>query len=120
MGERSVGRPFLGMGCEPELSVAAPATCPVALRARIRLCRLPAGPPIYPFEMRRKLSTDRGRELYAQRKITLEPVFGQIRYNRRIDRFMRRGRAAAQSEWWLVAATHNILKLHSHWIASTA
>ena len=70
--------------------------------------------------MRRKLSTDRGRELYGQRKITIEPVFGQIKYNRRIDRFMRRGRAAAQSEWRLVAATHNLLKLHNHWVANTA
>ena len=70
--------------------------------------------------MRRKLTSERGRKLYAQRKITVEPVYGQIKYNRRIDRFMRRGRAAAQSEWRLVAATHNILKLHSHWIANTA
>ena len=50
----------------------------------------------------------------------VEPVYGQIKYNRRVDRFMRRGRAAAQSEWRLVAATHNLLKLHSHWIANTA
>ena len=70
--------------------------------------------------MRRKLKTERGRELYAQRKITVEPVYGQIKYNRRVDRFMRRGRAAAQSEWRLVTATHNLLKLHSHWIADTA
>ncbi len=70
--------------------------------------------------MRRKLATDRGRELYANRKITVEPVYGQIKHNRRIDRFMRRGRAAAQSEWRLVTATHNLLKLHSHWIANTA
>ena len=34
--------------------------------------------------------------------------------------FMRRGRAAAQSEWRLVAATHNLLKLHPHWIVITA
>jgi hypothetical protein len=61
--------------------------------------------------MRRRLSTDRGRELYAQRKITVEPIYGQIKYNRRIDRFMRRGRAAAQSAWRLVAATHNLLKV---------
>jgi Transposase DDE domain len=70
--------------------------------------------------MRDKLSTDRGRELYAQRKITVEPVFGQIKYNRYIDRFMRRGRSAASSEWRLVTATHNLLKLHSHWTISTA
>ena len=71
-------------------------------------------------QMRDKLSTDRGRELYAQRKITIEPVFGQIKYNRHIDRFMRRGRSAALSEWRLVTATHNLLKLHSHWTVSTA
>jgi Transposase DDE domain len=70
--------------------------------------------------MRRKLSSDRGHAIYGQRKITIEPVFGQIKYNRRIDRFMRRGRAAAQSEWRLVAATHNLLKLHTHWVANTA
>jgi hypothetical protein len=70
--------------------------------------------------MRRKLTSDRGRKLYAQRKITIEPVFGQIKHNRRVARFMRRGRTAAQSEWRLVTATHNLLKLHSHWIADTA
>ena len=71
-------------------------------------------------KMRRKLKTKRGRKLYAQRKISVEPVYGQIKYNRRVDRFMRRGRAAALSEWRLVAATHNLLKLHRHWIADTA
>jgi transposase len=71
-------------------------------------------------QMRDKLTSDRGRELYAQRKISVEPVYGQIKYNRRVDRFMRRGRAAARSEWRLVTATHNLLKLHSHWIANTA
>ncbi len=69
-------------------------------------------------QMRDKLNTDRGRKLYAQRKVTIEPVFGQIKYNRHIDRFMRRGRSAAHSEWRLVTATHNLLKLHSHWIAN--
>jgi hypothetical protein len=70
--------------------------------------------------MRRNLTSERGRKLYAQRKISVEPAYGQIKYNRRIDRLMRRGRAAAQSEWRLVAATHNMLKLHSHWITNTA
>jgi transposase len=70
--------------------------------------------------MREKLASDRGRTLYALRKTTIEPVFGQIKYNRRVDQFMRRGRAAVQSELRLVAATHNMLKLHNHWIANTA
>ena len=71
-------------------------------------------------EMREKLTSETGRQLYAQRKITIEPVYGQIKYNRGITEFMRRGRAAVQSEWRLVAATHNLLKLHTHWTASTA
>jgi DDE family transposase len=71
-------------------------------------------------QLRDKLSTDYGNAIYRQRAITIEPVFGQIKFNRRIDRFLRRGRAAARSEWRLTAATHNLLKLHSHWIANTA
>jgi transposase len=70
--------------------------------------------------MRKKLSSERGRKLYAQRKVTVEPVYGQIKHNRRVERFMRRGRAAALSEWRLVAATHNLLKLHNHWITDPA
>jgi hypothetical protein len=70
--------------------------------------------------MRQTLATERGRELYRKRQLTVEPVYGQIKHNRRIDRFLRRGRAAARSEWRLVAATHNLLKLHNHWIATTA
>jgi Transposase DDE domain len=60
-------------------------------------------------QTRGKLQTDRGRALYALRKITIEAVFGQIKYNRRVDQFMRRGRAAVHSELRLVAATHNML-----------
>ena len=41
-GERNVGRPFFVDGpLSPVFSVAAPATDPVALRARMRRCRLP-------------------------------------------------------------------------------
>jgi Transposase DDE domain len=69
-------------------------------------------------QMRERLRTDRGRAFYALRKITIEPVFGQVKYNRRVDRFMRRGRGAVHSELRLVAATHNLHKLHNHWIAN--
>jgi transposase len=72
---------------------------------------------MYAF-MRRVLSTEAGHALYKHRKSTVEPVFAQIKFNRKINRFQRRGRAAALSEWRLVAATHNLLKLHSHWIAA--
>ena len=50
----------------------------------------------------------------------IEPVFAQIKQNRRAGRFKRRGRAAVRSEWRLIAATHNLLKLHRHTLAAAA
>jgi hypothetical protein len=70
--------------------------------------------------MRRVLKTELGHAIYRQRKQTIEPVFGHTKHNRRIDRFQRRGRAAALSEWRLIAATHNLGKLHSHRTAPAA
>jgi hypothetical protein len=66
---------------------------------------------------RRVLATDHGRALYSKRKDSIEPVFGQLKGNRRIDRFLRTGRSAVRSEWRLITASHNLLKLHSHWTA---
>jgi Transposase DDE domain len=39
----------------------------------------------------------------------IEPVFADTKFNRRVDRFLRRGRAAARSEWRLTNAAHNLL-----------
>jgi hypothetical protein len=64
--------------------------------------------------MRRTLTSPEGRALYRQRHTTIEPVFGQMKFNRAIRRFQRRGRSACRSEWRLIAATHNLLKLHHH------
>src|SRR5271165_3554762 len=70
--------------------------------------------------MRRVLETDFGGGLYRKRKAMIEPVFANTKFNRRIDRFQRRGRSAARSEWRLITATHNLLKLHKHQIAAAA
>jgi hypothetical protein len=68
--------------------------------------------------MRRVLATPGGRALYRQRQITIEAVFGQIKFNRAIRRFQRRGRATCRSEWRFIAATHNLHKLHRHRVAA--
>jgi hypothetical protein len=68
---------------------------------------------LYAF-MRRVLASERGGELYARRQGMIEPVFADMKFNRRCDRFQRRGRSAARSEWRLIAATHNLLKLWRH------
>ena len=58
-----------------------------------------------------KLDTKRGRRTYKKRSASIEPVFAQIKHNRRIRALSRRGLAAVDSEWKLVCATHNLLKL---------
>ena len=64
--------------------------------------------------MEHRLRTPEGAAAYARRSCTVEPVFGQTKENRGIRRLTRRGLAAAQSEWSLICATSNILKLHTH------
>jgi transposase len=68
--------------------------------------------------MRYLLATELGQQLYKKRKVMIEPVFAHMKYNRRFDRFGRRGRSAVRSEWRLQAATHNLIKLHTHRIAA--
>ncbi len=74
---------------------------------------------LYAF-MRRVLATPTGAELYRKRPAMIEPVFGDTKFNRKIDRFQRRGRAACRSEWRLINATHNLLKLYKHTTATPA
>jgi hypothetical protein len=68
--------------------------------------------------MRRVLSTERGGELYGRRQPMIEPVFGHTKHNRGMARFHRRGRGAVRTEWRLITATHNLLKLHRHALAT--
>jgi hypothetical protein len=64
--------------------------------------------------MRHVLEGDAAGELYRQRQVMIEPIFADTKFNRGIDRFLRRGRSAARSEWRLITATGNLLKLHRH------
>ena len=70
--------------------------------------------------MRTVLAGDLGGGLYRKRKAMIEPVFAQTKHNRRITQFQRRGRSAARSEWRLITATHNLMKLHKHHLAAQA
>lgn len=64
-------------------------------------------------DMLDRLASDDGKAIYAKRKITVEPVFGNIKANLRFRRFSRRGTAAALSEWRLICSIHNLRKLHT-------
>ena len=61
--------------------------------------------------MRRRLQTKRGRQRYALRMETVEPVFGQIKQGRGFREFLLRGLEKVQGEWSLICTSHNLLKL---------
>jgi transposase len=63
--------------------------------------------------MRRKLSTTRGKAVYAKRKCIVEPVFGQVKESvLEFDQFSWKGLVNVQNQWALVCTAHNLLKMH--------
>jgi transposase len=63
--------------------------------------------------MRAALETPEGKDLYRRRQAIVEPVFARTKHHRGITRLLRRGLAACQAEWQLIATGHNLLKLYS-------
>lgn len=76
---------------------------------------LPAPPKPRPGTVRERmaitLADPETQARYRRRGALVEPVFGDAKFNRRCDRFLRRGAAAVRCEWRLIAATHNLLRL---------
>ena len=67
--------------------------------------------------MRQAIDSARGRRLYSQRIGTVEPVFANIRHNKRMTRFNLRGHAKVNTQWHLYCMVHNIEKLaNSGWM----
>ena len=57
-----------------------------------------------------KLDTPEAREGYGQRLALGEPVFGSLRAQQRLDRFMLRGKLTVNIQWRLYGIVHNIEK----------
>ena len=64
--------------------------------------------------MKRAIDSERGRALYGRRFATVEPVFGNLRANKRLNRFTLRGRKKVDTQWKLYCLVHNIEKLAHH------
>jgi hypothetical protein len=58
-----------------------------------------------------------GPTTYSRRFATVEPVFGNLRHNKRLDHFTLRGRAKVDGQWKLFCLVHNIEKLAHHGVA---
>ena len=61
--------------------------------------------------MKSRLQTQAGRELYAQRKQTIEPIFGIIKETLGFRRFSLRGLKKVRTEWTLVTLAYNLKRL---------
>ncbi|MGK2915841.1 MAG: transposase, partial [Porticoccaceae bacterium] len=55
-----------------------------------------------------------GRQMITRRFATVEPVFGNLRGNQRLDRFTRRGRNKVDGRWKRYCRVHNIEQLAHH------
>ncbi|MBT9491208.1 MAG: transposase [Paucibacter sp.] len=68
--------------------------------------------PSHPSErMRQAIDSPRGRQLYSQRLGTVEPVFANLRHNKRLSRLNHRGQAKFKAQWNLYYKVQNIEKL---------
>jgi hypothetical protein len=64
--------------------------------------------------MKRKIDSDPGKRMITWRFATVEPVFGNTRGNKRLDRFTLRGQKKVDGQWKLYCLVHNIEKLAHH------
>ncbi len=65
--------------------------------------------PTHPSErMHQAIDSPWGRQLYSQRMGTVEPVFANIRHNKRLIRLNHRDRSKVNTQWNLYCMVHNI------------
>ena len=65
-------------------------------------------------EAKRAIDRARGRALYGRRIAIVEPVFANLRHNKRLDRFTLRTQPKGNMLWNLYCLVHNIEKLAHH------
>ncbi len=68
-------------------------------------------PPNYTDWMKFRVDSDKGKLIYSHRMSVVEPVFGNIGSNKRLNRFSLRGKRKVQGQWQLYCLIHNIEKL---------
>jgi len=64
--------------------------------------------------MKLAIDSERARALYGRRIATVEPVFANLRHNKRLDRFTLRSQPKVNTQWTLFCLVHNIEKLKNH------
>ena len=68
-------------------------------------------------KMAEKIDSEKGRKIYPQRLAIAEPVFANIRAQKRLDRFTLRGKIKVNIQWLLYCIVHNMGKIASYGFA---
>jgi transposase len=68
----------------------------------------------YTDKMKARIDSPEGRLQYGRRFATMEPVFGNLRHNKQLNRFTLRGQKKVDAQWKLYCLVHNIEKLAHH------
>ncbi len=87
--------------------------CPVkskCTKAKIRTITRDGREPLQE-KMRQKLRSEEGKEIYKKRAYTVEPVFGNMKWNRPKLIMSMRGKKKVRGEFTLMCITHNIGKI---------
>lgn len=67
---------------------------------------------IHTQKMKQKIDSVEGKAIYNQRLGTVEPVFGNMTWNKGLNRFTLRGKIKVNAQWLLYSLVHNIGKIH--------
>ncbi|MBN2189627.1 MAG: IS1182 family transposase [Candidatus Aureabacteria bacterium] len=67
-------------------------------------------------EMQMKVKSKKGKLIYALRKIIVEPVFGDIKFNMNLAKFLLRGLEGVRIEFLLGCIAHNLKKMMAFWM----
>jgi IS5 family transposase len=58
-----------------------------------------------------KIESEKGQKIYPLRMAIVEPVFGNIRTQKRLDHFSLRGKLKVTIQWLFYCMVHNIEKI---------
>ena len=92
--------------------------CISAAGAKRKQLSIPLGESLSK-QMVEKIDTEAGRRIYPQRLAIAEPVFANIRINKRLDRFTLRGKIKVNIQWLMFCLVHNIEKILNYGLAHT-
>lgn len=76
--------------------------------------RTPGRPEKFLTKMKRKIDSVLGRYEYSRRLGIIEPIFGNIRHTRKLNRFTLRSKRKVNAQWLMYCLVHNIAKIQRY------